>query len=157
VIVFEVAATLAVAVGLGILLLAYRDHERVHLPEQLAAFLAMLVGIGFALSFELLEFILDWVFNTDLQPTNTNTITDLVLCDVAAVFGAVLATRLYCRYIDAARRERLGDLAFWLADGPNNLIDKHGLALALAFTVIVGTAVAGLWFAGRPVPGFPIG
>jgi hypothetical protein len=64
----------------------------VYLPDQLAALLTTLVGFAFAMLWELVAFILDWVVSTDLQPSNTDTMLDLLVCDVAAVLGAVLAT-----------------------------------------------------------------
>jgi len=140
----------------GVLLLGYRDLRGVHLPDPLAALLTMMFGLAFGMVWELVEFILDWVASTDLQPSNTNTVLNLLASDVAAVIGAVLATRLYCRSLTVRQRGQLGELAAWLADGPNEVLHEHGFAMTLAFSAVVVAAVAGLWFAGRPVPGFPI-
>ncbi len=152
----EVVVTFALVLVGGLLLLAYRDRRRIDLADELATLLAMLAGVGFGMLWELAEFILDWIASTDLQPTNTDTMVDLLACDVAAVVGAVFATWLYCHAVSARRRKELGGLATWLSDGPSRTLDKHGFAITLGFTVLVTVAVALLWFAGRPVPGFPI-
>ena len=152
----EAGVCAVVVLGFGVLALAYRDRRNVHLPDQLAALLSMLVGVAFGMLWELVEFILDWVASTDFQPTNTSTMLDLLASDVAAVIGAVLATRLYCRSLTVRQRGQLGDLAAWLADGPNQVLHEHGFAMTLAVSAVVVAVVAGLWFAGRPVPGFPI-
>jgi hypothetical protein len=55
------------------------------------------------------------------------------------------------------RRMRLGVLAVWVSDGPSRMLDEHGFAITLTCTLLVTVAVAALWFAGRSVPGFPIG
>jgi hypothetical protein len=129
----------------------------VYLPDELAALLTTLVGFAFAMLWELVAFILDWVVSTDLQPSNTDTMLDLLVCNVAAVLGAVLATSLYCRALSMQRRMRLGVLAVWVSDGPSRMLDEHGFAITLTCTLLVTVAVAALWFAGRSVPGFPIG
>ena len=155
--VVEAVATLLVVVAIGNLLLAYRDTRAIHLPDQLAAFLAMLAGFAFGMLWELVEFISDWVASTDLQPSNLNSMMDLLASNVAAVVGGVLATWVYCHVLGAEQREELGNLAGWLSDGPSKLLDRHGYAMMLLFTAVTVLAVVALWFAGRPVPGFPIG
>ncbi|HET6314889.1 MAG TPA: hypothetical protein VFG86_00420, partial [Chloroflexota bacterium] len=95
----EAVATLVLVLAGGLLLLAYRDRRRIDLADELATLVAMLAGVAFGMLWELVEFILDWVASTDLQPTNTNTMMDLLACDVAAVIGAVFATWLYCHAV----------------------------------------------------------
>jgi hypothetical protein len=153
----EAAATLLVALMVGLLLLGYRDRRRVGLADELAAVLAMLAGASFAMLWELTEFVLDWVGGFDLQPTNTSSMLDLLASDVAAIVGAVFATWLYCHALRAEQQKRLGERAAWLTDGPSRVLDRHGFAITLGFTAVIVVSVALLWFAGRPVPGFPIG
>jgi hypothetical protein len=155
--VIEAGLTLVVVQLAGLLLLAYRDRRSVYLPDQLAALMTMLMGFAFAMLWELVAFILDWVASTDLQPSNMDTMLNLLACDVAAVLGAVLATSVYCRALSTKRQMRLGALAVWLSDGPSRMLDEHGFAITLTCALLVTVAVAELWFAGRPVPGFPIG
>lgn len=153
----EGIATLLVTLAVGNLLLGYRDTRRVHLPDQLAAFLAMLSGFAFGMLWELIEFISDWVASTDLQPSNLNSMMDLLTSNVAAIVGGVASVWVYCHLVRGRQREQLGNLASWLSDGPSKLLDRHGYAMMLAFAGLAVLAVAALWFAGRPVPGFPIG
>jgi hypothetical protein len=94
---------------------------------------------------------------SDLQKSNTETMTDLLWSDAGAVIGAVLAVRLYCRWLRTRDRQQLGDLAVWLFDGPSRWLDRHGMLMTVVVALIAGAAVAALWFADRPVPGFPIG
>jgi hypothetical protein len=148
---------LVVVLLVGLLVLAYRDRRGVQLSDQLTALLTMLVGVTFGMLWELLEFILDWAISTDLQPTNTDTMTDLLAANVAAVVGGGLATWLYCHWLKPARRQQLGNLAGRLFDGPSRVLDRHGLAMIVAFTALLVLAVTVLWFAGRSVPGFPLG
>src|SRR5215216_237305 len=93
----EALATLLVTIIVGVLVLAYRDRRHVQLADQLAALLTMLVGVAFGMLWELVQFIFDWVALSDLQPSNLDTMIDLLACDVAAVLGGTLATTLYCR------------------------------------------------------------
>jgi hypothetical protein len=141
----------------GLLVLGWRDRRQVDLSDQLAAVLAMFVGVLFAMLVELAEFVADWALNTQLQPSNTDTMTDLLASDLGAVLGAVLATTLYCDWLTAGQRERLGILGEWLSDGPSRVLDRHGFAITLAVAGTLTVAIGVLWFANRPVPGFPIG
>jgi len=142
-----------VVIAFGVVLLGYRDRARVDLPDQLAALLAMLVGMLVAMLVELVEFVSDWVLSTQIQPTNTDTMLDLLASYVGAAVGAVFAMTIFCRWLTAAQREWLGSLGVWLSDGPSRVLDKHGFAITFAVTGLVGITVAALWFAGRPVPG----
>jgi hypothetical protein len=155
--VVEGAVVLCVALAAGLLLMSYRDRRRVDLADELACLLAILVGFAFGMVWEVAEFVLDWVAGLDLQLTNTDSMLDLLAGNVGAVVGAVLASWLYCHALSAGQRQRLGEWAVWLSDGPSRLLDRHGFAITLGFSALVTIAVALLWFAGRPVPGFPIG
>jgi uncharacterized membrane protein HdeD (DUF308 family) len=140
----------------GTLFLAWRDRETVALNNQLATLMTMFFGVLFGIAWELTEFVLDWVFSGDIQKSNTDTTTDLLWNDVGAVLGALLAVHLYCRWLQARQREELGARAAWLVDGPSRLLDKHGFLITIVVAVVAVVAVAALWFADRPVPGFPI-
>jgi hypothetical protein len=147
----------AVALVVGGLLLGWRDRLRVDLSDQLAAVLVMFVGVLVATLIEVVEFVSDWALRTTLQPSNLDTMTDLLAGDLGAIFGAVLATAIYCRWLTSSQRERLGRAGQWLSDGPSRVLDRHGFAITLAVSGMLALAVAVLWFAGRPVPGFPNG
>ncbi|HEY3060976.1 MAG TPA: hypothetical protein VGL99_18590 [Chloroflexota bacterium] len=138
----------------GLVLLGYRDRARVDLADQLAALLAMLVGMLVAMLLEWAEFVFDWVLGTQVQPSNTDTMLDLLASYIGAAVGGVLATTIYRNVLTAPRREWLGSLGIWLSDGPSRVLDKHGFAITLAVTGVVALTVAALWFTGRPVPGF---
>ena len=150
----HVALIVPLVLALGLLLLGGRDRARVDLSDQLAAVLVMLIGMLVAMLVELAEFVSDWLFGTQVQPTNTDTLLDLLASSVGAALGGVLATTTYCQWLSARQRERLGALGVWLSDGPSRVLDKHGFAISLALTGMVAITVVALWFAGRPVPGF---
>jgi hypothetical protein len=154
--VLHVFGTLVVVAAVGALVLGYRDRARVDLSDQLATVLAMFVGGLVAMFVELVEFLSDWLLGTQLQPSNTDTMTDLLASDLGAVVGALLATLVYCRWLSARQRQRLGERAVWLTDGPSRTLHRHGFAITLAVSTVIALAVAALWFTGRPVPGFPI-
>jgi hypothetical protein len=146
-----------VSLVIGFLVLGWRDHNRVDVGDQLAALMSILAGIQFGVLWKLVEFVVDWVQYTDIQRSNSETMADLLWNDAGAVVGAVLATRLYCHVVTPARREELGRAASWLLNGPSRVLDRHGFLVTI---VVVGAAtltVAGLWFAGRPMPGIPNG
>jgi hypothetical protein len=140
----------------GWLLLGWRAQAQVDLPDELAALLTMFFGVFAGLVWEIVEFIRDWVAYSDLQKSNTDTMTDFLCNDVAAVLAALLALRLYCHVLTAHERADLGTTGEWLVHGPSRLLDRHGFALTLAAAVVIAASVAALWFAGRPVPGIPI-
>jgi hypothetical protein len=140
----------------GLLLLGWRDRERVDLSDELATLMAIFFGIFFGVIWEIVEFIRDWVTYGDLQRSNSDTMTDFLCNDVAAILAAVIATRLYCGVLRAPHRERLGRAAAWLVDGPSGLLERHGFAMTIVAVAAIGASVLTLWFTGRPVPGIPI-
>jgi hypothetical protein len=140
----------------GLLFLGWRQQARVELADELAALLTMFFGVLFGLIWEVVEFIRDWVAYSDLQKSNTDTMTDFLCNDVAVVLAALLAMRVYCHVLAAGDRQRLGTTAEWLVDGPSRLLDRHGLALSAIALGLIAASIAALWFAGRPVPGIPI-
>ena len=140
----------------GVLLLAWRDVEGVDLADELAALTSMCAGIFFGVMWELIEFVIDWAGNSDLQKSNSDTMTDLLWNDVGAAFAAVLAARLYCHWLSARQRQDLGGVATWLVAGPSRVLDRHGFLMTFVAAVAISTVVAVVWFSGRPVPGFAI-
>src|SRR5919201_2757128 len=102
----------------GVLLFAWRDLERVDLADELAALMAMCAGVFFGVIWEIVEFVIDWVGNADLQKSNSDTMTDFLWSDLGAAVAAVVAARLYCRRLGRREREGLGGLAVWLVSGP---------------------------------------
>jgi hypothetical protein len=140
----------------GLLFLGWRDLTHVDVTDELAALLTICAGILFGLMWEIVEFVIDWVTYSDLQKSNTDTMTDLMWNDVACILAALLVVRLYARVTDAHDRKQLGETAEWLVDGPSRLLNRHGLTLTVITAACIVAAVAALWFAGRPVPGLSI-
>jgi hypothetical protein len=140
----------------GLLLLGWRDRAAVDLADQLAVLLSIFTGILFGVIWEIVAFVIDWVRYSDLQKSNTDTMTNLLWNDVGAVVAAMLAARLYCRALSAAERKELGGVAAWLLDGPSRVLDRHGLLVSIIVAVLAAAAIAAVWFAGRPLPGLAI-
>lgn len=147
-------AALGVSLVIGLLVLGWRDRKAIDLGDQQATLLSILAGVQFGVLWKLVEFVLDWVWNTDLQKSNSETVVDLLWNDVGAVVGAVLSARLYCHVAKASQREKLGAVATWLVSGPSRGLDRHGVLVTIVLATIASMTVAGLWLAGRPVPGF---
>jgi hypothetical protein len=145
-----------VAVLVGLLLLGWRDHEQVDLTDQLATLTTMFAGILFGVAWEVLEFILDWVRYSDIQKSNSDTMTDLLINDVCAVLGALLAARLYCTWISPRQRQEIGSVSAWLVGGPSRVLDRHGFLIALMVVLLAALGVAAIWYSGRPAPGLAI-
>lgn len=141
----------------SVLLLGYRDRLRLELPDELAGALAIFGGIAFGVGWEIVEFTIDWVFDTDLQKSNTDTMTDFLANDVATVVAALLVVRLYSHVLSSRSRLEWGTLGDWLVDGPSRVLDRHGHLMAVLGIMVIALVIAVLWFAGRPVPGLPSG
>jgi hypothetical protein len=146
-----------VALIFGLLLLAWRDREKVDLDDRLAALLAMCGGLLFGVIWEVLEFVQDWIRYTDVQQSNLDTMTDLLWNDFGAVVGGALMAAVYCHVLGFDVRARLGAIADWLVNGPSQVLDKHGFLVTIVVSIVAAVAVGALWFAGRPIPGFPLG
>lgn len=145
-----------VAFIFGMLLLGWRTRNRLDLSNELAALMTMFVGILFGVLWEIVEFVRDWVAYSDLQKSNSDTMTDLLWGNLAAIAAALLAMHVYCHLTTAPDRERLGSIAERLVDGPSRVLDHHGFALMVITMGIVAAAILALWFSGRPLPGLPI-
>jgi hypothetical protein len=144
---------LLIAVLVGSLLLGYRDAQSIGLADQLAGLLTITLGIAFGVLWETIEFIIDWVADTSLQKSNTDTMTDFLWNDLGAVIGTLLIVRLYCHWLSARDRRALGSAGTWLVDGPSRLLDRHGWLITLVAAALLALAIIALWFTGRPVPG----
>jgi hypothetical protein len=140
----------------GLLFLGWRDVAELDFPDELSALMLMFVGILFGVLWEIVEFVRDWVAYSDLQKSNTDTMTDFLWNDVACGLAALLVVHVYTRAIGPGGRQELGGVAEWLVDGPSRLLDRHGLTLAVVTACCIAAAVASLWFAGRPLPGLSI-
>jgi hypothetical protein len=133
----------------GVLLLAWRDHAAVDISDQLSALLSMFVGILFGVAWEMLAFLIDWTLGSDLQKSNSDTMTDMLWNDAAAVVAGVAVTRLYCHVIAPARRASIGKFAAWLVDGPSGILDRNGVLVTIIVAALGAVAVATLWAANR--------
>jgi len=145
-----------VAVLVGVLLLGWRDLAAINLSDQLAALLTMCSGMFFGVMWEIVEFVLDWVRYSDLQKSNSDTMTDLLWNDVGTVLGTLLGLRLYCHVLQAGQRQDIGRAARWLVDGPDRVLGRHGVLLSMIVALLAAAAVAALWFTDRPLPGLAI-
>jgi hypothetical protein len=139
----------------GLLLLGWRERTRTDVSDELAALLSIFAGVLFGVLWAVVDFTRDWVAYSDLQKSNTQTMTEFLSNDVAAVLAALLAVSVYCR-LRSAQRTALGASAEWLVDRPSRLLDRHGLALTTVAAGLIGMTLLTLWFAGRPVPGVSI-
>jgi hypothetical protein len=140
----------------ALLLLGWRNRNSVDLSDELATLISIFAGILFGVVWEIVEFVRDWVAYSDLQKSNSDTMTDFLCNDVATFIAALLAVRLYCHVASAADRSQLATVAQWLVDGPSRVLDRHGFALATITAGVIAATVIALWFSGRPVPGLPI-
>ena len=138
------------------LLLGYADRAELGLPRQLAALASVCVGITAGVVWEFVEFAIDWVSSADLQKSNTDTMTDLLWSNLAALGAAVLAVRVYHHALDDKGRAALGALGDCLFTPIGHLLDRHGKVAFLLLVLLIAASIAGLWFTGRPVPGLPI-
>lgn len=139
----------------GVMLIAWRDYQQVDVTDELAGLFTICFGIVVGVLSEIVAFVRDWVANSDLQKSNTDTMTDFLCNDVAVVIGALIAVRVMSRR-GSQERLRLGKTAEWLIAGPSRLLDRHGFALGLFAGLAIAASVASLWFSDRPVPGLPI-
>jgi hypothetical protein len=71
--------------------------------------------------------------------------------------GGALMAAVYCHVLGFDVRARLGAIADWLVNGPSQVLDKHGFLVTIVVSIVAAVAVGALWFAGRPIPGFPLG
>jgi len=140
----------------AVLLFGWRDFEAIDLSDQLAALLTMFSGMFFGVMWKIVEFVLDWVRYSDLQKSNSDTMTDFLWNDLGVVIATLLGLRLYCHALNAGQRREIGQTARWLVDGPSRVLDRHGYLVTILVAALVAAACGMLWFAGRPLPGLAI-
>ena len=134
------------------LLIAYRDREQPGVHTQLVALMSMLVGVTFGAFWEFLAFVLDWIRHSDLQKSNSDTMTDMLSNDLAAVLGALLALHAYFHWTRPAVQLEVSDLATWLFNPIGRLLDVHGKLLAALVLLAIMVYIAALWYAERALP-----
>ncbi len=139
----------------GLLLLAYRDCYGLQIPTPLVALASMMFGVAIGLGWEFGSFMIDWVFKTDLQKSNTDTMTDFLCMDLAAVVASLLAVRLWTHGLHERERRPLGELAARLTTAPGILLDRHPRLVALTTALLILAYIALLWFVDRSFPGLP--
>lgn len=140
-----------VAVIAGYLLLGYqRAGLRAH--RHVVAAVTLFIGITFGAFWEFLEFVLDWIRYSDLQKSNTDTMTDMLWNDLAVVVGTLVVFRLYYHFTDVDEQRQLGELSARLFTPIGRLLDRHGKLLAVAALVGIALYVAALWYSQRPIP-----
>jgi hypothetical protein len=140
----------------ALLLVGYADRTDLGLPRQLAALASVCVGITAGVVWEFVEFIIDWVVSGDLQKSNTDTMTDLLWSNLAALGAAALAVRVYHHVVGDSSRAAIGALGDCLFTPIGHFLDRHGKLAFVLMLLVIAASIAGLWFTGRPVPGLPI-
>jgi hypothetical protein len=155
--VMHASESLVLGVLVGLLWLGYRDHHRLDIPTPLVTLAAMTVGVAVGVFWELGAFALDWILKWDLQASNTDTMTDFLWMDLAAIAGALLAARLYREAFSVSRRREVAEVAAWLTCGPAGLVDRHPRLVGAALGVVIVGYVALLWLVDRSLPGLPTG
>jgi hypothetical protein len=143
---------LAIAAIVALVVLGWRDEVGVDLADHIVGLLAMSAALLFGLCWETVEFVIDWVLRTSIQKSNTDSMTDFLWNDLAAVVGALLGLRLYYHVLDDASRKRLGRTGVWLLDGPGRLFDRHGVLVGVVAAIVVALTLLGIWFSGRSSP-----
>jgi hypothetical protein len=135
------------------LLLGYRDYHRLKIPDGLAAAGAMFFGMSLGSFWELVEFTMDWFGNADLQKSNADTMTDIFVNDVGAIFGTLLAFWLYRHWASEHERREFGEIAEWSTEWLTKLLGRHGKAVGIAFGLVVVAIVFAGWYIDRgPIP-----
>ena len=142
------------------LLLGYRHYHRLKIPDGLAAFGAMLFGMSLGAFWELVEFAMDWFGNANLQKSNADTMTDIFVNDVGAIFGTLLAFWLYRHWASEHERREFGEIAEWSTQWFARLLERHGRAVGIGFGLVVLAIVFAGWYIDRgpippPPPGLP--
>jgi len=142
------------ASGVGTyLLFGHRHQHQLKFADELAAAGAMFFGMSLGAFWELLEFGMDWFANANLQKSNADTMTDILLNDAGAVFGTLLAVWLYRHWATDHEKEEFGEIADWGLGWLANLLQKHGRAVGIATALLVAAIVFAGWYIDRgPIP-----
>jgi hypothetical protein len=104
---------------------------------------------------------MDWFGNAGLQKSNADTMTDILVNDAGAVFGALLAFWLYRHWAPDHVRREFGEIAEWATSWLARLLSRHGRAVGVVFAVVVAVIIVAGWYIDRgpvpPVAGRPVG
>ena len=147
---------LAFAFLVAVLVLGWRDRERIDLTDELVGFVTICAGILFGVGWKIVEFVQDWSTYADVEKSNSDTMTDFLWNDFGTVIGVLIAVRVYCRVVHGRERESIGASAHWLVHGPSRVLDRHGVVATVVVAVLAAAAVAAVWFASRPLPGLGV-
>lgn len=138
------------------MLLGFSHQHKLDLPTQLAGLASICVGITVGAVWEFYDFLVDWVWRSDLQKSNADTMTDMLWADLAAGVAALLAVRIYYHTFSPGERTATGAVAERLFSPLGQLLERHGKLMLLLAILLLAAFIASLWFTGRPVPGLPI-
>ncbi|GAC1316066.1 MAG: hypothetical protein NVSMB2_08520 [Chloroflexota bacterium] len=152
----HVAEGLAFGFLIALLLLGWRDRERIDITDELAGLVTICAGILFGVGWKIVEFVQDWAAYADVEKSNSDTMTDFLWNDFGTVIGALLAVHVYCSVLRGRERDTIGAVAHWLAHGPSRVLDRHGVAVTAVVAVGAVAAVMAVWFASRPLPGLGV-
>jgi hypothetical protein len=141
----------------ALLLLGYRERAQPGLPIHIAALASVCIGITFGACWEFVEYLLDWLRYSDLQKSNTDTMSDLLWHDLGAIATTVLIFHVYHHTLSQRTRANLGQFADALVTPLGDFLNRHGKLAAALVLLGIAVYVAALWLAGRPVPGLPSG
>jgi hypothetical protein len=141
-----------VAVLVGYLLLGYRHSGQLEAHIQVVALVTTFIGVSFGAFWEFLEFVLDWVRRSDLQKSNTDTMTDMLWNNLCVVLGTFFVSFAYYHWTNEAERRGLGKLAAQVFAPIGQLLDQHGRLLTMLVLMGIALYVAALWFSERPLP-----
>lgn len=147
---------LAFAMLIGVVMLGWREHDRVDLTDELVGLVTMCAGVLFGVAWKVVEFVQDWSAYADVEKSNSDTMTDFLWNDVGVVIGALLVLRLYAHAMAPRDRADVGAVAHWLVDGSSRVLDRHGLVVTIAIAGLAAAAVLAVWFASRPLPGLGV-
>lgn len=146
----------AFALLIGLLVLGWRDRERIDITDELAGLVSICAGILFGVGWKIVEFVQDWATYADVEKSNSDTMTDFLWNDFGVVIGTVFAVWVYCRAVRGRERERVGAVAHWLVHGPSRVLDRHGVWATVLVAIVAAAAVVAVWFASRPLPGLGV-
>jgi hypothetical protein len=153
----QVAAIAALTGALGLLLFGYRDRNQLGVSYAFIGTLVALAGVSLGMLWELVEFVIDWVGFADLQPSNLDTLTDLLACCAAASLAAPLALAVYRRAMRPTGREWLGARSQRVTDVSSGMLERHGGLVTVVTVALLALVLASLWFTERAAPRVSIG
>jgi hypothetical protein len=123
------------------LLLGYREAYRKRLPIQFAALFGMLLGMCVGAFWEFVELASDWFGDANLQKSNGDTITDIISNDIGAFAATLFGLWVYTRVLSDKQRHEMGNIARWLAHGPQRLLQSHGRLVGAMMAVLFAAAL----------------